>query len=437
MRPSIGIRRETKSPWERRSPVTPSLARHLIQDADMTVFVQPSARRIFPDADYTRAGATLTTSLDDANIILGVKEVPPEMLNLNSTYLFFSHVIKGQPYNMPMLRRIMELGCTLIDYEKIADDQGRRLVFFGRFAGLAGMIDSLWTLGQRLQEEGIRTPLRELSPSHQYEDLEAAKAAVRAAGEHIAVDGLPEGLPPLVIGIAGYGNVANGAREILAELPTREVTPAELLELNAPSAHCLYQVTFKEADVVRPAEAGHAFELQDYYDHPQRYQSDFARFLPHLSVLMNCNYWDERYPRLVTTDEIRSLYSSAETPRLKVIGDLGCDVDGSIQCTRTCTEPGDPVYVYDVETGDIARGFSGRGPTILAVDILPTELPLEASEEFAKALASILPSLANADFGAPLAELDVPPEIARAVIVHRGELTPDFRYLEEHLETGE
>ncbi|MEE4271474.1 MAG: bifunctional lysine ketoglutarate reductase /saccharopine dehydrogenase family protein [Thermoanaerobaculales bacterium] len=437
MRPSIGIRRETKSPWERRSPVTPALARHLIKDNGMTVFVQPSARRIFPDADYTRAGATLTTSLDDANIILGVKEVPPELLNRNSTYLFFSHVIKGQPTNMPMLRRIMDLGCTLIDYEKIADDQGRRLVFFGRFAGLAGMIDSLWALGQRLQEEGIRTALRELSPSHQYEDLEAAKAAVRAAGERIADDGLPDGLPPLVIGIAGYGNVAKGAREILAELPTREVTPAELLELKKPSAHCMYQVTFTEGDVVRPVEAGHAFELQDYYDHPERYESDFARFLPHLSLLMNCNYWEERYPRLVTTAEIRSLYRAPEAPRLKVIGDLGCDVDGSIQCTLKCTEPGDPVYVYDVDSDDIARGFSGRGPTILAVDILPTELPLEASEEFAKALASILPSLGNADFGAPFEDLDIPPEIARAVIVHRGELTPDFQYLEAHLNTGE
>ena len=109
MRPSIGIRRETKSPWERRCPVTPELVRRLISTADIDIHIQPSARRVFPDMEYTRAGATLTTSLDDTNIVLGVKEIPPALLKPKTAYLFFSHVIKGQPYNMPMLKRLMEL----------------------------------------------------------------------------------------------------------------------------------------------------------------------------------------------------------------------------------------------------------------------------------------------------------------------------------------
>ena len=225
MRPSIGIRRETKSPWERRCPVTPSLVRHLVTSADVDVLIQPSARRVFSDSDFTRAGATLTTTLDEANIVVGVKEIPPELLRSDTTYLFFSHVIKGQSYNMPMLKRLMELGCTLIDYERIVDDEGRRLVFFGRFAGVAGMIDSLWVLGQRLAGEGIKTPLAQLEPAHQYENLEVAKAAIRTAGERIASDGLPDGLPPLVVGIAGYGNVAKGAREILADLKRPTTIP--------------------------------------------------------------------------------------------------------------------------------------------------------------------------------------------------------------------
>lgn len=434
MRPSIGIRRETKSSWERRCPVTPALVRHLVASVDVNVLIQPSARRVFPDSDYTRAGAELTTSLDEANIVVGVKEIPPELLRPGATYLFFSHVIKGQPVNMPMLKRIMELGCTLIDYEKIADEDGRRLVFFGRFAGLAGMIDSLWALGQRLAGEGIRTPLAELEPAHTYENLEAAKAAIRAAGESIASNGLPEGLTPLVIGIAGYGNVAKGAREILAELPTREVAPSDLLKLEtSPSASCFYQTTFKEEHIVDPRESTDRFDLQDYYQNPQRYQSAFASYLPLLTVLMNCNYWEERYPRLVTTDELRALYHGTRTPRLRVIGDLGCDVEGSIQCTLKCTEPADPIFVYDIDTGLIDSGVSGNGPAILAVDILPSELPLEASEEFAKALAPTLPALARADFSLPLPELDIPNEIRRAVIVHRGELTPDFTYLGEFI----
>jgi alpha-aminoadipic semialdehyde synthase len=434
MTPSIGVRRETKSPWERRTPVTPDLARHLVRSLDIEVLVQPSARRVFSDADYTRAGATMCTSLADANLILGVKEIPPELVQPRTAYLFFAHVIKGQPANMPMLQRLMDLECTLIDYEKIVDDDGRRLVFFGRFAGLAGMIDSLWALGQRLLGAGVRTPFAELEPAHAYDSLEAAKAAVRSVGERISVDGLPDDLAPLVIGIAGYGNVAKGAREILSELPTREVVPAELdvatLDRNPRRLH---QVTFKEQDIVRPRSTGTGFELREYYDHPERYRADFARHLPHLTVLMNCNYWDERYPRLVTVGDLRELWTRGDAPRLQVIGDLGCDVGGSVECTLRCTEPGDPVYVYDVATGGTAAGFTGNGPAVLAVDILPSELPLEASEEFAKALSPLLPALARANFDRPLDEIDLPAEVRRAVIVHRGRLTPDFEALEDHL----
>jgi hypothetical protein len=433
MKPSIGIRRETKSSWERRCPVTPDLARHLVASTGTEVFIQPSARRVFPDKEFTRAGANVTTSLDEANIILGVKEIPTELLKRDSVYLFFSHVIKGQPYNMPMLKRLMDLGCTLIDYERIIDDDGRRLLFFGRFAGLAGMVDSLWALGQRLAEEHIRTPLAALTPSHEYENLEAAKVAIRIAGETIASEGLPEGLPPLVIGLAGYGNVAKGAREILAELSTREVAPSDLFDLESrPSANCLYQTTFKEQDIVAPKDPNDRFDLQDYYANPEKYRSDFARFHPHLTVLMNCNYWDQRYPRLITIEELQALYRD-RTPRLRVIGDLGCDIGGPIQCTTKCTEPGNPVYVYDVATGEIESGFGGNGPVILAVDILPSELPLESSQEFANSLSPILPALARADFEEDFENLSVPPEIARAIIVHKGELTNDYRYLLDHL----
>jgi alpha-aminoadipic semialdehyde synthase len=148
---------------------------------------------------------------------------------------------------------------------------------------------------------------------------------------------------------------------------------------------------------------------------------------------MNCNYWDERYPRLVTKDGLRAMWSGEGTPRLRVIGDLGCDVEGAIECTLKCTEPSDPVYVYDPIEGAISSGVDGNGPVVLAVDILPAELPREASEAFSSALAHFLPSLARADFSVPFSELDLPPELLAAVIVHHGELTPDYRYLEAHL----
>ncbi len=429
---TIGVRRETKSTWERRTPVTPDLARHLVQRG-IEVIVQPSSRRVFRDNEYVRAGATMSESLADAPVILGVKEIPPDLFEPSTAYVFFSHVIKGQSYNMPMLAKMLELGCTLIDYEKVCDESGRRLIFFGRFAGLAGMIDSLWALGQRLRREGYSTPLASIEPSHAYDSLLDAKTAIRKAGERIASEGLPEELIPLTIGIAGYGNVASGVREILAELPTREVKPDNLESTQEDlSPHCFYQTTFREEDLVEPVE-GQSFELQDYYDHPERYRSVFHRHLPHLTVLMNCNYWDERYPRLITKDLLRAMWSDGAAPRLRVIGDLGCDVEGAIECTLKCTEPADPIYVYEPANGTITSGVDGNGPVILAVDILPAELPKEASEEFSETLAHFIPALARADYTVPFAELALPPELKGAVITHRGELTPDYAYIADFL----
>ena len=432
----IGVRRETKSTWERRTPVTPELARHLVADSGVSVLVQPSGRRVFHDKEYVRAGATTPSDLSDAPVILGVKEIPAEALQPKTTYLFFSHVIKGQPHNMAMLARLKELECTLIDYELVRDENDRRLIFFGRFAGLAGMIDTLWALGARLRSEGVRSAFEAIEQAHTYSSLHEAKAAVRAVGEEIRTDGLPSGLVPLIIGVAGYGNVARGVQEILAELPLRTADPTELRTLSAEdTTHCIIQATYQEHHLVVPRDAGHRFDLQDYYAHPELYRSRFFDDLPHLTVLMNCNYWDQRYPRLVTKDELRRLYDSDSGPRLRVIGDLGCDIEGAVECTLKCTAPGDPVYVYDPGRGTISAGVDGPGPVILAVDILPAELPREASEEFSSALGRFLPAIARADFGAPFDRLDLPPEIRRAVILHRGRFTPDFVYLQAHLDS--
>jgi alpha-aminoadipic semialdehyde synthase len=187
---------------------------------------------------------------------------------------------------------------------------------------------------------------------------------------------------------------------------------------------------------VEPRKKGRAFELQDYYDRPDRYVSITDRFLPHLTVLMNCNYWDERYPRLITKDQVRSMWSEDRPPRLRVIGDLACDIEGAVECTLRSTEYSDPIYVYDPFEGTIASGVDGLGPVVLAVDILPAELPREASDEFSATLAPFLPALARADFDLPFHELDLPPELLGAVIAHRGQLTPDYEYIREYLEAN-
>jgi alpha-aminoadipic semialdehyde synthase len=434
MPPTLAIRRETKSRWERRTPITPALAGRLIHDHDLEVLVQPSPRRVFPDHDFASRGARVTTDLSAARVVFGVKEIPVDEILPDTTYVYFSHVIKGQPYNMEMLAKLLSSRCTLIDYECVTDDEGRRLIFFGRFAGLAGMIDTLSILGRRLDHEGVTTPLAQIEPAHAYDSLDEAKDAVRAAGSAIAHTGLPDGLAPLVVGVAGYGNVARGVQEILHELPLLEVAPDELDRISVRDARRhVIATTFREHHLVEPTAPGVAFDLQHYYAHGDAYRSRFARYLPSLTVLVNANYWDERYPRLVTKAELAALYGAARAPRLRVIGDLGCDIGGAVECTAETTEPGNPAYVWNPVADSIAYGIVGDGPVVLAVDILPAELPREASDEFASALGPFLVAIARADYDVPFEDLDLPPAIRRAVIVHRGELTADYAYLADHV----
>ena len=143
----IGIRRETKSDWERRAPLTPRHVTTLVRDHGLSVAIEPSVKRAFDDEAYVRAGATLEEGLSSCGLVLGVKEIPPELFRADTTYAFFSHTIKGQPASMPMLRAMLDRGASLIDYERVVDTDGRRLIGFSRFAGLAGMIDSLWGAG--------------------------------------------------------------------------------------------------------------------------------------------------------------------------------------------------------------------------------------------------------------------------------------------------
>ena len=214
----IGIRCETKSPWERRTPLVPAHVAPLVE-AGVDIRIQPSASRAFAAEAYEAAGATMMADLADCPVVLGVKEMADEAFRRDAAYLFFSHTIKAQAYNLPMLRRLMDAGATLVDYERIVDEDGRRLIGFSRFAGMAGMIDSLWTLGRRLAWEGIESPFATLKPAHAYAGLAAVREALHEVGRAVSDGGVPEALRPLVVGIAGRGTVSRGAQEILAELP--------------------------------------------------------------------------------------------------------------------------------------------------------------------------------------------------------------------------
>jgi alpha-aminoadipic semialdehyde synthase len=401
------------------------------------IYVQPSPIRVFKDEEYAEAGAIVQEDLSPASVIFAIKEIPPGLVLPEKTYAFFAHVIKGQPHNMPMLRRLLDLHCNVLDYEMVTDEQGRRLIFFGWHAGVAGMIDTLWAFGQRLEAEGLSSPFSLIKNTYKYDHLGEAKIALQQVGEHIRTEGLPEGLAPMVIGVAGYGNVGRGVQAMLDELGAQEVDPSEIAGLfddAYPSGNVVYQVTFKEEHIVEPIDPTMAFDLQYYYQHGDEYRGCFERYLPYLSILVNANYWNGRYPRLVTKDYLRQMYRQTRPPRLRVIGDVSCDIEGAIQATVRATEPDCPVYVFNPETGETVDGVVGKGPVIMAVDILPSELPREASEHFGDMLGSYIPAIVQADYTVPFGQLDLPPELKRAIIVYQGELTPDYEYIAEFLD---
>jgi hypothetical protein len=299
----IGIRREDKNRWERRTPLTPEHVAELVQEDGFSVAAQPSPLRIFPDEEYRAAGATVQEDLSPCRLVLGVKEVPLKLLLPQKPYMFFSHVIKGQAYNMPLLRRVLDLECTLMDYEMVVDHRGRRLIFFGRHAGYAGMVDALWALGQRMRVEGFETSFAALGPSHTYGSIhEAAEFIAATVGRRIRQEGLNPALHPLVVGFTGGGNVSQGAQEILGRLPTVEVDPEDLpslAEATRLSRKAVYKVVFR-----------------------REHRENFHRHLPYLTSTATCPtspFWSTEFtgsrPSPAWSRESLSAVSGVTRPR--------------------------------------------------------------------------------------------------------------------------
>ncbi len=407
----------------------------MIKENDLSFKVQPSAIRAFSDKFYEAAGADLGGSLDDCKVVFAVKEIPIEMLREKKTYAFFSHTVKGQKHNMPLLRKLLDLGCTLIDYEKVVDDEGKRLIFFGRQAGQAGMVDTLHALGKRLSGMGIDTPFSKLNMTHEYHNYGRVREHVGAIGDEIEKNGLPKEITPFVCGFSGYGNVSQGAQEVFDLLPFEEVTPAQLRKLvrKNDSQNKVYKVVFREKDLVKPVLKRDRFNLKEYYSNPERYKSCFSAYLPYLSMLMNCIYWSDRYPRLVTKEDAASMFSDGATPKLMAIGDVSCDIGGSIEFTVKSTEPDNPCFVYNPRDDSVTDGVDGEGMLVMAVDNLPCELPRDATRYFGEALLPYVPEIVHCDYSKPFKELKLSRTIKEAVIVHGGKLAPAYEYLEKYL----
>ncbi|KAL7174871.1 hypothetical protein ACSBR2_028646 [Camellia fascicularis] len=435
----VGILSETTNKWERRATLSPShCARLLHSDKGKTgvarIIVQPSTKRVHHDALYEDVGCEISDDLSECSLILGIKQPKLEMILPDRAYAFFSHTHKAQKENMPLLDKIIAERASLFDYELIVGDNGKRLLAFGKFAGRAGLIDFLRGLGQRYLNLGYSTPFLSLGASYMYPSLAAAKSAVISVGEETATFGLSSGICPLVFVFTGSGNVSLGAQEIFKLLPHTFVDPSRLPELFAMARDSQSARTSKRAfqvfgcvvtcqDIVEPKDPTKLFDKVDYYAHPEHYSPIFhEKVAPYASVIVNCMYWEERFPRLLTTKQLQDLMRKG-CP-LVGISDITCDIGGSIEFVNQNTLIDSPFFRYDPFNNSYHHDMDGNGLICSAVDILPTEFAKEASQYFGDILSQFIGSLAS------VREIEeLPAHLGRACITHRGALTSLYEYI--------
>jgi alpha-aminoadipic semialdehyde synthase len=230
--------------------------------------------------------------------------------------------------------------------------KGKRVIGFGKFAGYAGMIDLLRGLGDRLLGLGYTNPFLGMGYTDYYHSFPAAKNAISLVGNSIQINGIPKDHSPLIFGFTGAtGNVGLGALEVFRELPHEFIKTDDLVDVvRNGDRNIVYGLLIEREDYIKPIEPNKSFDRKDYDANPHLYRSNFhKRIAPYLSVLVNCMYWDARFPRLLTVDQMRDLYQSGRN-RLLAIADISADMHGSIEFTRFATTIDRPYVVYNPDT---------------------------------------------------------------------------------------
>ncbi|MEM7658683.1 MAG: hypothetical protein AAF399_21345 [Bacteroidota bacterium] len=444
----IGIRREDLDKvGEKRVSLSPKAVQSLLKSGcqvHLQSAVHPEtgeSKRAYSDAEYLSVGAEVTEDLSAASVIFGLKEVKAQHLIPERPYLFFSHTHKGQVKNRPLLRSMVEKGITLMDYELMVNAKRQRVITaFTYFAGYAGMVDSIWAYGKRLQVQGTDHPFAKIPQSIEWEDLNRSKQAIKEVGEFIREHGTPQDLPPLITCFLGNGKTSTGATEIYRFLPVQAITLEELPDIFANgSRKQVYELVLDVPQMFR-LKAGSAYAnesrsdsdlFQLYLREPDEFESNLDQVLPYLSILMNCIIWSPKFPRLISRTQAKE-WLAAPHP-LQVIGDITCDPEGAIQFSKE-TWISDPVFLYDPATDKSAMGFDGEGVAVMAVTNLPCEFSADASQQFSQDLGPYLHGIAGADYAAedPSAA-GLPPEIQASVILWKGKLQPNFTYMEAYL----
>ncbi|XP_027057225.1 alpha-aminoadipic semialdehyde synthase, mitochondrial-like isoform X1 [Pocillopora damicornis] len=437
----MAIRREDINVWERRAPIAPSHVAELAHKG-IKVLVQPSTRRAYTMDEYERAGAVITEDLSPASLIIGVKAVPIDLLIPDKTYAFFSHTIKAQEANMPLLDAMLEKNIRIVDYEKMVDSKGQRVCAFGKFAGVGGMINILHGLGLRLLALGHHTPFMYLGATHNYKNSRAAKLAIYELGEDIKAGKLPAHFGPLSFVFTGSGNVSQGAQEMFQELPHIYVEPHELRKAIQSTDHRkLIGTVVSREDYLVP-KAGGVFDAEEYDAHPDRYRSTFAeKVAPYMSVLVNGTYWAPSVPRLLTYDDARNILKTMQRSsaydgcpslphRLLAICDISADNEGSLEFMTECTTIEYPFHLYNIKTGNSQIGMAGDGVLICSIDNLPAQLPREATDYFGKLLLPWLQEMIDSNATDSFEEQHhLSDTVRNAIITSNGLLTENYKYI--------
>jgi saccharopine dehydrogenase (NAD+, L-lysine forming) len=396
----IGIIREGKVPPDARVPLNPNHCALAQKEFPVKIVVQPSAGRCFADEEYQQATIELTEDLQNCDVLMGVKEVPVNMLLPNKTYFFFSHTIKAQPYNRKLLQAVLANNIRLIDYEVLTDEQGQRLIAFGKFAGMVGAHNALWTYGQR---SGI-FKLKRMKDCHDYaEAMEMYKKTV---------------FPPIKIVLTGSGRVGIGAAVVLRDMGIREVDPIEFLMEDFKEA--VFTVLRSQDYAARKDK--HHFDSSRFRSHPEEYLSIFEPYFQVADILINGIFWDNRAPAFFSAADMRR-----SDFRIRVIADITCDLApiSSIPSTLKASSIADPVFGYDPVSETECAPYQPHSIDMMTIDNLPNELPRDASTAFGSMfIRRILPAFFEAKSGV----------LERATIADKGQLTSRYAYLRSYVE---
>ena len=395
---TIGVLREEKSPPDKRVPLTPLICSEIKRKyPHVSIVVQPSKIRCYSDEEYTAFGIDLQEDLSNCDVLMGVKEVPPDKLIAGKKYFFFSHTIKKQTHNQKLMKALIEKRIQMIDYETLTDKNNNRIIGFGRYAGVVGAYNGI--LGY-----GLKYDLFRLKPANLCRDKAEMEEELKRAK-----------LPNIKIALTGGGRVANGAIETLSAMRIRKITPEEFLmgSFREP-VYC--QLNPRDY-VERPND--HNFDLNDFFAHPEHFISKFPPFTKQADLYISTHYWDPRAPKMFSDTDMK-----ARDFKISVIADVTCDINGSVPTTIRASTINQPFYGYNIVSGKEDLPFNKDTVCIMAVDNLPCELPRDASDDFGKDLMErVLPHVFGDD-----------PEhiIRRASITKEGKLTTYFEYLSDY-----